>query len=94
MMKASVACADARRFVITMVGLAAAGAAFAQGEKPLLLRSPSLSRTQVAFSYAGSLWITSRDGGDASRLTTGGHERNPAFSPDGTIVAFTGEYAA
>ena len=32
-------------------------------------------------------------GGEASRLTTGvGAERSPLFSPDGTTVAFTGEY--
>ena len=35
----------------------------------------------------------SRDGGDARRLTTGtGVETYPSFSPDGTMIAFTGEY--
>ncbi len=101
MTKDPVACPEVGtvRLVITMVALAsagvalaAAGVAFAEGEKPLLLRNPSVSRTQVVFSYAGNLWIASREGGDASRLTTGGHERNPAFSPDGALVAFTGEY--
>src|SRR5215831_4560112 len=65
---------------------------FGQGEEALLLRHPSVSRTQVVFSYADNLWIASRDGGDARRLTTGGHESSPVFSPDGTLVAFTGEY--
>src|SRR5690348_11149678 len=65
----------------------------AQPEKPLLLRNPSVSRTQIVFSYAGDLWIVSRDGGDAKRLTSGvGRETDPVFSPDGTLVAFTGEY--
>jgi tricorn protease len=61
-------------------------------EAPLLLRNPSVSRTQIVFSYAGNLWIVSRDGGDARRLTTGGHENTPIFSPDGTQIAFTGDY--
>jgi tricorn protease len=67
-------------------------AARAQDPAPLLLRDPSISRTQVVFSFAGSLWIASRDGGDARRLTTGGHEHNPHFSPDGSLIAFTGDY--
>ncbi|HKE04274.1 MAG TPA: protease, partial [Blastocatellia bacterium] len=64
----------------------------AQG-KPLLMRQPTMSRTHIVFSYAGDLWIVSRNGGEASRLTTGvGNETSPQFSPDGTTVAFTGEY--
>ena len=60
---------------------------------PLLLRDPTLSRTHVVFAYAGDLWIAPREGGEASRLTTGvGIERGPQFSPDGKTVAFTGEY--
>src|SRR5215813_3480205 len=62
-------------------------------EKPLLMRQPAMSRTHIVFSYAGDLWIASRNGGEASRLTTGvGNESSPQFSPDGTTVAFTGEY--
>jgi tricorn protease len=62
-------------------------------EKPLLMRQPTMSRTQIVFSYAGDLWIAPRNGGEASRLTTGvGNESSPQFSPDGTTVAFTGEY--
>jgi tricorn protease len=62
-------------------------------EKPLLMRQPTMSRTQIVFSYAGDLWIAPRGGGEASRLTTSvGNETSPQFSPDGTTVAFTGEY--
>jgi len=58
-----------------------------------LLRHPTLSRTQIVFGFAGDLWIVPRDGGDARRLTSGvGRERDPFFSPDGTQIAFTGEY--
>jgi tricorn protease len=58
-----------------------------------LLRFPTVSKTQIVFNYGGDLWIVSRDGGDARRLTSGvGDETMPSFSPDGTMVAFTGEY--
>jgi len=65
----------------------------AQGQGPLLLRFPTISKTQIVFNYAGDLWIVGRDGGNARRLTTGtGVETYPSFSPDGTMIAFTGEY--
>ncbi|MFI5183774.1 MAG: PDZ domain-containing protein [Vicinamibacteria bacterium] len=65
----------------------------AAGSAPLLLRRPAISRTQLVFNYAGDLWIVGRDGGDARRLTSAvGNETNPCFSPDGTLIAFNGEY--
>ncbi|MFY9621512.1 MAG: PDZ domain-containing protein [Pyrinomonadaceae bacterium] len=60
---------------------------------PLLMRTPTLNKTHIVFSYAGDLWTVGRDGGEASRLTTGvGREFSPLFSPDGQWIAFTGEY--
>jgi tricorn protease len=65
----------------------------AQSGPPLLLRFPTVSKTQIVFNYGGDLWIVSREGGDARRLTSGvGVETLPSFSPDGTMIAFTGEY--
>jgi tricorn protease len=62
-------------------------------ETPLLLQQPTLSQTQVVFVFAGDLWTVSKDGGEARQLTTGtGAESDPFFSPDGTLIAFTGEY--
>ncbi|HKF02768.1 MAG TPA: hypothetical protein VKB49_10660, partial [Candidatus Sulfotelmatobacter sp.] len=58
-----------------------------------LFRKPTISKTQIAFSYGGDLWIIDRNGGEARRLTSDiGIEIDPIFSPDGTMIAFTGEY--
>jgi len=82
-----------RKLMLMIACLLGAGSlCLAEAGKPPLLRQPSVSRSQIVFSYAGSLWIAGRDGGEARRLTTGGHESHPMFSPDGTEIAFTGEY--
>ena len=58
-----------------------------------LFRYPTVSKTHIVFQYADDLWIVPRAGGEAIRLTTGpGLETAARFSPDGTMVAFTGEY--
>jgi tricorn protease len=55
-----------------------------------LLRQPAVSRDLVAFEYGGDLWIVSRSGGQARRLTsTPAVESEPRFSPDGSQIAFT-----
>jgi tricorn protease len=62
-------------------------------EPKLLFQKPTLSATSIAFVYAGDLWQVKREGGVAERLTTGaGVETRPYFSPDGSEIAFTGEY--
>ncbi len=64
---------------------------FAQGT--MLLRQPSVSETHIVFVHANDLWVVGRDGGEARRLTVSeGAESNPRISPDGTMVAFTGQY--
>jgi tricorn protease len=58
-----------------------------------LLRFADISKDRVVFAYAGDLWIASREGGTARRLTSHvGDELFPKFSPDGKWIAFTGEY--
>jgi tricorn protease len=60
---------------------------------PLLLQDPTISRTQIAFAYAGDIWTVDRAGGAARRLVTGmDREAEPIFSPDGESVAFSGSY--
>ncbi len=58
-----------------------------------LLRTPSVSATHIAFAYAGNIWIVERAGGEARRLTSfPGEASNPQLSPDGQVVAFSGQY--
>jgi len=79
--------------LLALVRLAESGASAQSGQAALLLRKPTVSRTQIAFSYGGDLWVVDRSGGDARRLTSDvGIETDPAFSPDGSLIAFTGEY--
>src|SRR5262245_28178700 len=73
--------------------LATAAVGRADADAPLLLQKPTISKSHIAFNYAGDLWVVGRDGGEARRLTSGaGLEYGPHFSPDGAQIAFTGEY--
>jgi tricorn protease len=59
-----------------------------------LLRTPTVSATQIGFAYANNIWVAPRAGGSAKRLTSfQGQTANPHFSPDGRSIAFSGEYA-
>ncbi len=80
-----------RRTPIAMLALACviATATSAHAQSTRLLREPTLSRTQVAFTYGADLWIADRAGGVARRLTsTPAVESDPHFSPDGRWIAF------
>src|SRR5258705_2701560 len=73
--------------------LAAAGLRAQSVDQFALLRKPTISKTQIAFSYGGDLWIVERSGGEAHRLTSDiGIEIDPIFSPYRNWIAFTGEY--
>lgn len=59
-----------------------------------MLRSPTVSTTQIAFAYANNIWVVSLAGGPARRLTSfQGEASNPHFSPDGYWIAFSAEYS-
>ncbi len=59
-----------------------------------VLRFPAVSADQIVFSYAGDLYTVALAGGVARKLTSHpeGYEAFARFSPDGSSIAFTGEY--
>jgi len=81
-----------RTFLVILFLFVVSISAHAQGTR--LLRHPTVSRDSVAFEYAGDLWVVSRSGGTARRLTsTPSLEIDPYFSPDGSQIAFTATIA-
>lgn len=72
--------------------LSAAATASAQIDARML-RHPTVSKNQIAFVYAGDIWLVAREGGAAHRLTASpGEESFPRFSPDGSKVAYSASY--
>ncbi len=58
-----------------------------------LMRFPDIHENTVVFVSGGDIWKAPVTGGEAVRLTLhDGEERYPKFSPDGSLIAFTGEY--
>jgi tricorn protease len=58
-----------------------------------LIWQPAVSKDMIAFIYAEDLWVANRDGSYPRRITVSeGAESNPVFSPDGSMIAFTGQY--
>lgn len=80
-------------FLALAVLLCAFFASAQRENAPLLLRQPTLNKTDICFVYGDDLWKVGRDGGEAVRLTAGpGVKRGPHYSADGKWIAFTGEY--
>ncbi len=58
-----------------------------------LMRFPDINGNKIVFVYAGDLYTVNAKGGIATRLTSfPGYEMFPKFSPDGKLIAFSGEY--
>ena len=66
---------------------------FNPGVNPMLMRHPTMNASEIVFEFADALWEIPRAGGEARRLTVGpGVNSDPFFSPDGTMIAFSGDY--
>ena len=85
------------RFSLALAALAAS--AFAEeAQSPVwidarMMQQPAVSATQIAFVYAGDIWIVPKEGGNAVRLSSPrGAEQFPRFSPDGRQIAFSANY--
>src|SRR5215470_19975085 len=58
-----------------------------------MFRYPAVSADKIAFVYAGDIWVVPKAGGTAVRLSSPrGEESFPRFSPDGSLIAFSGNY--
>jgi tricorn protease len=63
------------------------------GKHDFLLRFPDVHGGSVVFVAGEDIWLAPVQGGVATRLTINdGEELYPKFSPDGSLIAFTGSY--
>lgn len=91
-----------RQTLPVLLSFALAGVVAAPGassaEKPAridarIMRQPDVSATHIAFVYAGDIWLAPKAGGEAVRLSSPrGEESFPKLSPDGSLLAFSGNY--
>ena len=80
--------------LLTSLACALVLASSAQAEiDARLMRYPDVSATQIAFTYAGDIWVVPKTGGLANRLSTPkGEESFARFSPDGRSLAYSADY--
>ncbi|MEA2570152.1 MAG: tricorn protease [Acidobacteriota bacterium] len=58
-----------------------------------LLTTPTVGANGIAFGYANDIWTANLDGSGVRRLTSHpGVETLPRYSPDGSLLAFSGSY--
>jgi len=79
-------------FRISLMLLFLAPSLMASSQDPFM-QYPDIQGNIIVFASGGDLWKVSAEGGTATRLTfSDGRETYPEISPDGNLVAFTGEY--
>lgn len=84
-----------RHLVIALCALVAFGftTVVSAAVNARMLRFPDVSETHITFVYAGDIWVVEKEGGVARRLSSPpGEEIFPRFSPDGSTIAFSGNY--
>ncbi len=63
------------------------------GAQGPFMQYPDIQGNTIVFTSGGDLWKAPAEGGTATRLTfSDGRESYPEISPDGSLIAFTGEY--
>ncbi len=73
--------------VVLLTGMSSASV-----DRPIM-RFPDIYEDTVVFVYGEDIWTVPAEGGVATRITiSDGIERFPKFSPDGSMIAFTGQY--
>ena len=76
-----------------LAGISALAFAATATAQTKLLGDPAISGDTIAFTYAGDIYVSARDGSDPRRLTSHpADETGPVFSPDGKSIAFTASY--
>lgn len=80
--------------LFTLVFMLLASTFLSAQEEARLLRFPAVHGDKVVFTYAGDLYTVPLYGGTARKLTSdvNGYEMFSRFSPDGKLIAFTGQY--
>ncbi|MDT5063806.1 MAG: tricorn protease [Acidobacteriota bacterium] len=64
----------------------------AEAQQPMLIGRVAINRTHIAFAYAGDIWLVERSGGEAKRIgAQPGSNNFPAFSPDGSQLAYASQ---
>jgi Tol biopolymer transport system component/C-terminal processing protease CtpA/Prc len=58
-----------------------------------MIRWPDVSKDQICFVYSNDIWVAPKSGGQARPLASpAGVESFPRFNPDGSTIAFLGNY--
>ncbi len=82
-----------KHFLAVFVALCSMSAYAIDINDTRLLTDPAVTKDHIAFAYANDLWVANLDGSNVRRLTSHpGIESGPRFSPDGSLIAFTGRY--
>lgn len=80
-------------FLFLLISFCYGMASAQQPAEEKLFRFPTVHDSRITFSYAGDLYTVATTGGVARRLTSDvGYEMFARYSPDGSRIAFTGQF--
>jgi len=66
---------------------------YAENKDVRFFQYPDIENGKIVFCYNNDIYVVDENGGFATRLTSHiGMETHPKFSPDGKMIAFTGQY--